>query len=388
TERTDHLQLIGLLSLSFVLAYLLYRSSLSIPFLLVAGILLRLMLFFMFPNLSDDVYRFIWDGQLLAAGMDPFAHLPSEIAASGNFPAGTGPALFEKLNSPDYFTVYPPLMQYIFLVSARIAGEDIFCNVLLLRLIIILAEIGIFYVFYRKDPANRNVLFYALNPAVILEFTGNLHFEALMLFLLVACAWYFAANPVKSGLSFGMAAGVKLVPFIFGPILVFSQVPKRWVRFFGAMILALLLIVIPLFGQNLLGGIGESLALYFNKFEFNASIYYVIRAIGYWRFGYNDIAFIGPFLAWTSLIVIVILSWRLNTRRDTELLTSFGVILTAYLFLATTVHPWYVATAAGLMVLSRLRYAAVWSYTEMFSYIGYTQSGYDLNEFWLILEYI
>ncbi len=387
TERTDHFRLLALLTFCFGMGYLLFRSSLSIPFLVLVGIFLRLMLAFMLPNLSDDVYRFIWDGQLLAAGLDPFEQLPSEIAASGVFPGGTSELLYEQLNSPDYFTVYPPLMQYIFFAAARISGDSIFYNVLFLRSIIIIAEIAVLYLFYRKDPGNRNLLFYALNPAVILEFTGNLHFESLMLFLIVACAWYFVSSPVRSGLSFGLAIAVKLVPLIFGPVLLFSQPLRKSLKFFGAASLALLLIFIPLFGQELVGGMQESLTLYFKKFEFNASIYYVIRAVGFWRFGYNDIAFIGPFLAWTSLILIIVISWRMRAYRNTDLLTAAGIILTVYLFMATTVHPWYVVTAAGLMVFSKYRYAAVWSYTVMFSYMGYTANGYELNELWLIMEY-
>jgi len=387
TLRTDHLQLIVLLSITFLAAYLLYRSTLSIPFLLLFGIFLRLLLAFMFPNLSDDVYRFIWDGQLLSAGLDPFDKLPSEIAASGTFPGGTSQMLFERLNSPDYFTVYPPLMQYIFFASARIAGTDIFYNVLFFRSIIILTEVGIIYLFYKKNPANRNILFYALNPTVILEFTGNLHFESIMLLFLVAGVWYYGSVPIRSGISIGLAAAVKLVPLIFGPILLFASPIRHSFRLFVAMFMILIFVWLPLFGQELMGGMQESLALYFNKFEFNASIYYIVRAIGYWRFGYNDIAFIGPFLAWVTLAVIIILSWYLRKSKGTRLLTAFGIILTAYLFLATTIHPWYVATAAGLMVFSKFRYQAIWTFTAMFSYLGYSTTGYSLNEFWLILEY-
>ena len=48
----------------------------NIYFFVVTGILLRVVLIPMFPNWSDDIYRFLWDGYLWNAGINPFDHLP------------------------------------------------------------------------------------------------------------------------------------------------------------------------------------------------------------------------------------------------------------------------------------------------------------------------
>ena len=388
TVRTEFLQLISLLTIGFLLVFFLRRSTMPLKVLVVGGFLLRVFLVWMVPNLSDDVYRFIWDGQLIASGMDPYAFLPSELAASNRFPGGTGEELYLLLNSKDYFTVYPPMMQYIFYASAQLAGENILLNIMFLRSVILLSEAGILYLLYSASKQNRNILFYALNPAIILEFTGNIHFESLMLFLLIAAVWLFQSRKAVSGALYGAAAGVKLIPLIFGPAILLRQSVRDNLIFFGSALIIFLLMAFPLFTAEFIMGMRNSLGLYFQKFEFNASIYYLIREIGYWRFGYNDIAFIGPFLAWTAVMVILVLSWRMRRLSPWNMLTGFGIILTAYLFLSTTVHPWYIGTAVGLMALSRLNYGFVWSFAAMLSYAGYSEAGYELPAGWLVAEYI
>jgi len=68
------------------------------------AILLRIALVFAFPNLSDDIYRFLWDGHLWLAGENPFNHLPSWYAAQGEWLPGHSMDLYKALNSPEYYT--------------------------------------------------------------------------------------------------------------------------------------------------------------------------------------------------------------------------------------------------------------------------------------------
>ncbi len=387
THRTDHFQLISLLSIGFVLAWYLYKSEFSLRTLLFAGVALRILLFFMLPNLSDDIYRFIWDGQLLAQGLDPFERLPSSFATAGEFPTGTSPSLFDLLNSKDYFTVYPPLLQYVFLASASVAGSSIIGNIIFLRTILILSEAGIIYLLFNRDRENRNLLLYALNPAVILEITGNLHFDGAALFLIILSLLIVDRRSFTSGVVYGASVLIKLVPLIFAPLLFFRQSYRNRIKFFTAVTGVIILLGLPLFSYGLFAGMSESLGLYFRKFEFNASLYYLVREIGFWRKGYNDIAFIGPFLASVTFLLILIYSWFRRKTSQLDLFESFGIILTIYLLLATTVHPWYIVPVVGLLVFTNLRYAFVWSFLAMFSYIGYTDAGYEVPVTWIFIEY-
>ena len=388
TVRTDHESLVVLFCASFAALVFLYRSEIPVKILLFGSLVARLLLLLMIPNLSDDIYRFIWDGNLLAAGVDPFLHVPSYYNETGTFPGDLNQALYNLLNSKDYFTVYPPFMQYVFYVSASVAGTDVIQNVVIIRSLILFSEAGLIYLLYRRQPENRRLVLYALNPLIIIEFTGNLHFEAIMLFFLVASFLLLDRDKFLAGISMGLSVTVKMVPLIFAPLLVFSLPLRRSILLLGGLSIVIIVLGLPLISQELLFGMFESLSLYFRKFEFNASIYYVVREIGFWRKGYNDIAYIGPFLGWVTVFIILILSWKYRRVSGIELLEKCGIILSAYLMLATTVHPWYVASLAGLFVFSRLNYGYVWTFAAIFSYMGYTNSGYELPVFWIFVEYI
>ena len=128
--------------------------------------------------------------------------------------------------------------------------------------------------------------------------------------------------------------------------------------------------------------------LWFQKFEFNASIYYIVRWIGFQLKGYNIIASAGKIL---PLMVILILNGLAFFRRNNstqKLIETMLVGVSAYFFLATTVHPWYIATPLLLSVFTKFRFALVWSFLVMLSYSAYIKNGFQEN-YWLIaVEYI
>ncbi len=69
-----------------------------------------------------------------------------------------------------------------------------------------------------KTSARRGVLLYALNPLVIVELVGNIHYEGLTIcFLLAGLYFYKKQKDLPSATFLGLAAGVKLLPLIFLP---------------------------------------------------------------------------------------------------------------------------------------------------------------------------
>ena len=76
-ERTNFLQLIMLYApLCGSYFYFLKKQQNNLPFLIGVTILFRLVFLFSIPNLSQDFYRFIWDGRMLLEGMNPYLYLP------------------------------------------------------------------------------------------------------------------------------------------------------------------------------------------------------------------------------------------------------------------------------------------------------------------------
>ncbi|MFT6829080.1 MAG: alpha-1,6-mannosyltransferase [Roseivirga sp.] len=224
----DRTQTISLLSIFAVMVgamvYILKTTSekeADLPY--YWSMLLRLLLLFSIPALSDDVYRFIWDGRLITQFVDPYKQLPIDYLSQGI--EGITPDLFLKLNSPDYFSVYPPFNQIFFFLSVLISPGSEFWSIVILRLVIFIFELGniglIRKLLRHYKLPDRYGLFYALNPMVILELTGNLHFEGIMIYFLLLALWYFEQNKLHwSAVFFGLSVATKFLPLIFLPLLI------------------------------------------------------------------------------------------------------------------------------------------------------------------------
>jgi len=184
----------------FYITYLAIEKW-KLPFWWLAtfGVLFRLVFIVAIPNLSQDFYRFLWDGRMLVQGVNPYIVTPQlfftdlsialeltqgkQVAEAAQLYAGMG-----ELNASHYSN-YPPINQLFFSIAALFAGKSVLGSVVVLRVLIMLADVGILY-FGRKLlkglqlPENK-IFWYFLSPFVIIEMTGNLHFESVMLFFVV-----------------------------------------------------------------------------------------------------------------------------------------------------------------------------------------------------------
>ncbi|HLL94421.1 MAG TPA: hypothetical protein VK404_05550, partial [Spirosoma sp.] len=140
----------------------------------------------------------------------------------------------------------------------------------------------------------------------------------------------------------------------------------------------------PFASLDLARNVFSSLNLYFQKFEFNASVYYVLRAIGYWVKGYNAIERIGFWLSVTTTLSVLWIAFCWRTATSVQLIAT----LTVYFAFATTVHPWYVTTLVAASAFTRFRYPIVWSALIPLSYFTYHTQPYQ-EYLWLTgAEYI
>jgi hypothetical protein len=371
--------IVGLYAFLFaVYAFILARSSEeAYPFFKWWSIALRFSLVAALPNLSDDVYRFIWDGRLILQGVNPFDHIPRFYMDPAHALPGLDEDLFLKLNSQDYHTVYPPLAQLGFALSVALFPKSILGAAIVLKILHALLDTGAVLLLEKlvreRGRPQKSVLIYALNPLIIVELTGNLHFECGMVFFLALALWWMSRGRwYRSAWAWAGAIGAKLLPLMFLPFLI-----RRlgWPRFFGwsALLgLSLLLLFLPLLNSLFLSNMGSSLDLYFRRFEFNASLYYLIRWLGFQWKGYNLIQTIGPVMALLVLLIILTLAWRDRGRGVSKLPEYWLAAITVYLLFSTTVHPWYLALPVFFSALTAWRFPLVWSALIPLSYLAYT----------------
>ncbi|RSK34555.1 hypothetical protein [Hymenobacter metallilatus] len=406
TPRTHFTQLLGLLAVAFGAYVALLKSGLSLRLGLGAALVLRLLWLPALPTLSDDYHRFRWDGLLLSHGVNPYQHRPDELVAvpqahqQENVRLQVRRAglivllqrLYPRLNSPHYYSVYPPVCQGLFGLAAGLYPYSELGFVLVLRLCILLAEVVsasvLLALLRHAGLPPQQALWYLLNPLVIVELTGNLHFEALVISFLLLMLWLLVRHQAAAGgMALGLAVATKLLPLLVLPLLVRRL--RGWqLGWLGAGLLGILaLLFVPFLSPELLRNIGRSLNLYFRSFEFNASVYYLLRAAGQWYYGYNAIARLGPALALAVALGGLILAAVERRLTWATLPRTLLLLLTLYFLLATTVHPWYLTPLVALSVFTQARYALVWSGVAVLSYAAYRTAAYSENLWLVALEY-
>ncbi|MGB3547442.1 MAG: hypothetical protein WBA17_10735 [Saprospiraceae bacterium] len=360
--------------------------------LLLFGLGLRILLLFAFPRLSDDIYRFVWDGRLIIQGINPFSHLPGHYLTQSV--PGLTPELFARLNSPDYYTIYPPIAQGVFAAAAWLFPTSVAGSALVLQVFLLACEVGSLFLLlailrrYGLPPARA--LLYWLNPLVIIEITGNLHFEgAMVCFTLLGIYLLLKQRWAGAGAALAAAVAAKLLPLLLLPFLLrrLWWRPLLWFSIaFGGVTLLLFL---PLLTTSFPANFGSSLDLYFRKFEFNASLYYLARAYGYYQIGWNQIARFGPLLAQAAAGAILLFA-LLEPRpaRWRQLPVRWLAAFVIYLLCATTVHPWYLSLPVVLCVFTPWRFPLVWSFLIALTYTTYTTDPYRENLWLVALEYL
>ena len=366
-----------------------FDLKISVMQILLLGLLFRGIYLIHIPELSDDFYRYIWDGKLVLNGISPFAHTPVEWIQLN--PLFDNSGLYPMLNSKQYYSVYPPVQQTIYALVNLIAGDKLILQVLTLRLFAILAEIGSIVLIIRllrhyKRPA-KELMLYALNPLIILEFVGNLHGEVFMVFFLLLFLWFWVEKKMLlASAAFSLAVLTKLLPLMFLPAILFRTRLKDALIF--AFVVAGITIAgfIPMANWEQLLNINQSLEKYFLSFEFNGSIYFLIREFGFWWKGYNIIHFAGKVI---PLVVLgLILSVSVLQRKRQVLPTAMMFAWMVYYLFSTTVNPWYVAVLVPLSLFSNYRSAFLWTILVPLSYHAFGPDGVKESSGLLLLEYL
>ncbi|UXX78797.1 hypothetical protein N7E81_15670 [Reichenbachiella carrageenanivorans] len=377
--------LVPIYAVSFVTYFFLFRKTdFTIYQLLAIAVIIRLLLFFGAPALSDDYFRFVWDGQLWGGGVNPYVSTPAELVDS--YP--TYDSLYSQLNSPNYHSTYPPLSQYIFALPVSLGIQDTYLSMTIIRGVLFWVEIGIMFLLFQLTRRVWSVLLYAFNPLVILELTGNLHFEGVVVFCLLLAYWLYQSQQWKSA-AFTLSLGIlaKLTPLMYLPLLVKKIGIKKAVWSYVLIGGCLVLWSIPLIDQDILQGLGTGLDLFFRKFEFNAGLFFLVRYLGFWVKGYDVVQTAGPMLSLVALGLILVYALS-KVDKGTNWAKAFTVVLSIQLLFATTVHPWYVIPLVALSGLTGYLFPVVWSGLVFLSYTGYSSSGYTHPMFWIGVEYL
>jgi alpha-1,6-mannosyltransferase len=404
-ERSSFGTLLIVWSFLFLGTYCLIHKKYSFQSLTLISFIFRFIFLLTLPNLSQDFYRFIWDGRMILEGFNPYIHLPQTFIEMGNTPVNQTEELYRGMGQMNgsHFTNYPPINQLGFFIAALISNNSILGAAIVMRLQLIIADAGILFfgskVLQRlgKDP--KKIFWYILNPFIIIELVGNLHYEPLMLFFFILSIYQLQKKKwVLGGILLALSINVKLIPLLFLPLFLqyFRRdgsifLPKSYfklIRFYIIVLFTSLILFLPFVSSQLIDSYMNSVGLWFRSFEFNASFYYIFREIGFWFRGYNEIAVIGKILPVLSVIFILIISLYRKNKSIQDILSSMLFVLSFYYFMSTTIHPWYVATLVLLSVFTKYTYPIIWSIVIIFSYQAYANIPWKENLWFVTFEYL
>lgn len=429
--RTDYIKLltlyIGLFVLFFNIIKLLKHNTNALTYLAFG---FRAIFILAIPNLSQDFYRFIWDGRMILEGINPYLFTVESFISQGKYPVAQALELRAGMGdlNASHFTNYPPINQLCFLMAALFSSKSILGSVTVMRLLIIAADFGTLHfgkkLLEKLELPPHHIFWYILNPFIIIELTGNLHFEGVMIFFLVwslyllyVGKWQFAAVVLALSIS------VKLIPLIFLPLFFQWFVKDKpldcargdhnnhlsnrsdsrlssnyiWMKltklvgFYAIIGITTGLLFAPFYSSEFINNYSKTVALWFQNFEFNGSLYYLAREIGYLFRGYNEIAIIGAVTPILVILFTLIITFFRKNKTPIELITAMLLVLSFYYFTTTTVHPWYVATLLILSVFTKYKFPLVWSFVIILSYLAYLNlNKADKSEnLWVIaLEYV
>lgn len=414
-QRTDYTKLVLLYAGLFFLFYKLIQfTKHDFKFLVLISVLFRLLFLFSIPNLSQDFYRFIWDGRMILEGFNPYLYTVDSFINNSQFPINEALELHSGMGalSAGHYTNYPPINQLCFVIAGIFAGNNILGSVIVMRLLIILADVGILYfgkkLLTRLKLPIHNIFWYLLNPFIIIELTGNLHFEAVMIFFLVWSLYLLQIGKWKiAAIVFALSVSVKLIPLLFLPIFFqyFTQkkhpfltndstsdtILSRLFRlsiFYLIVIGVVVILFLPFLSSVFINNYAETVGLWFRNFEFNASLYYVAREYAYSYRGFNEIAIIGKIIPLVVLFFTIIITFLRKNKTGIELITAMLFVLAFYYFTATTIHPWYIATLLILSIFTRYKFSLIWSFIIVISYLAYANSN-NTENLWIIgFEYV
>ncbi len=296
-------------------------------FVIGTAVLFRSIAFFSPPSLSDDIHRYLWDGRVQAAGINPYQYAPADPALD----VFRNPAQ-PPVNHPTVATLYPPLSQMAFRLAARVptlsAQKALFAGLELCLL-------GLMVLFLsRRGQGPDRLLLYAWNPLLIVEFWSSGHMDSLGLLFLVAGVFAWEASLFRrAGGLWGLAFLGKFASLIFLPWMILRQ---RGRGILGYFLLVVLLgyAVYFLMPLSELSRFFQGAATYAQRWSFNASVYALLLKGTPWSTEMIKIVFAVVAGGVAGLLAL--------TLEDRQVSVYAGIVIALSIALSPVVHPWYV----------------------------------------------
>ena len=298
------------------------------------GILLRAYVLALDPLLSSDIYRYVWDGRVQAAGINPYRYIPADQALAFLRDG----AVFPHINRADTApTIYPPVAQFFFLIVTRL-GENVAmmrfgllgCESVTVTLLLLLLR--------RMNRPVTRVVAYLWHPLPLWEIANSGHLDALMVTLMLLGVWIALAGDTLRG-AILIASSVLVKPYVV-PVL--AAIWRPWDLKMPLVVIATIaLCYLPYLGVGW-GVLGFLTKGYLTEEGIGAGN--DLWLLSLWRLVFG--AHQSDVLAYVALAALLITFKGLSVARSyhhtvASRLADINMLLLLTLLLLSPNYPWY-----------------------------------------------
>ena len=335
---------------------------------LTVAVLLRLLALPLAPSLSDDVYRYLWDGRVVAHGSNPYLAPPNDPGL-----AGTRDELWQQTAHREIATVYPPLA-LAFFTAASVLPQSLLAYKLAL-IAVDLIGCALLLALARRRGGAVAALAYVWNPLLVIEGAGMGHVDVLGASLVIACVYLLSSgNGSFSAARRSLAAGAVAALAVLAKLIPLAALPFWWResnrrrRHGRLFVVGAACLLVPSAAGVLAwtGGVPPGLVDYALRWEYNGPLYeplwrllgalqldrlaagvvHLVRTVSggaveappwdtLYSYAYPQ------FLARLALLVAAAAAWRRLWRRRLDTVAAAYGVFGILLLCSPTLYPWY-----------------------------------------------
>ncbi|MBF0432751.1 MAG: glycosyltransferase [Fibrobacteria bacterium] len=293
----------------------------TVFWILMAAVLCRAFLF-SFP-VSDDVNRYLWEGKMIKVGVNPYAMVPQDESLTQY-----RDEVWEGINHKDMGASYPPGVLYLFFLASHINYQFGFFKAMFI--VFDLGTLLFLFILLKHKRKLRYGVFYGLNPLILFSFSGQAHYDSVMLFFMcTSLVCYVKKRWVLMFFLLGLAFQAKYFALLILPFMV----KRENIRYAWGLAVTIILPYVPFLLDNPLESF-RSLVRFGTGMAHNGSLHWLIRSV----FGSIELA-----TGVCALLFLLVYFRLFKSRSQRRPIASMALVFLAFIILSPTIHFWYVS---------------------------------------------
>lgn len=367
-EKQQIIYFIPIITLYSILHFYIYKkNTFTLKHILWVSVPVHFMLIFTSPFLSDDIYRYIWDGIVSSNGINPYTFSPEYYS---DFGLAKHYGFYHLINHSQYSTLYLPIPEAIFWFSNLFSTSVI--SIKLITFFSFLVSLKYIIKIDQVHQLKNTLTFvFSLHPLIIYEVSSSAHLDGFyMMSVIVGYYFYLTSEKRKSISFFVLSVFTRPISLIY---LIYFKYTRK-------ILVPILLISLSFFYYYLTTLPESGLNAYSSDWYFNHPLFSFLREVGMTYYHeINSMLSYNSFIKLVSILFIIIIFIKPFKR-----ITSFEqFIITSHLFLtflSPTIYPWYLISLIPFCVITKQDSILIYLYTVLLSY--YVIISYFSDKIW------